>query len=105
MSEDETAAFVREIDTALLGWMTVHGITPLSMSAIMLARLRFINMVGHGVEGLNEYYDLLEYHIEDVYRQAETLMDLEDIHNEWLANDNKKSADILQFRKKDDTTE
>ena len=99
---DELIRLTRELDTAMLEGMTKYNLSPLSISAVMLARLSFLNSVAGGVDGLGEYYELLEFHSEKVYKQWETQLDLDDIHNEWISNDNKKSADILQFPRKDD---
>ena len=98
---DELIRLTRELDTAMIEGMTKHNLSPLGISAVILARLTFLNSVTRGVEGLGEYYELLEHHIENVYKQWETQLDLDDIHDEWLANDNQKSADIIQFPKKD----
>jgi hypothetical protein len=98
---DELIRLTRELDTAMIEGMTKYNLSPLSISAVILARLTFLNSVARGVDGLLEYYELLDLHSENVYKQWETQLDLDDIHDEWLANDNQKSADIIQFPKKD----
>jgi len=98
---EELIRLTRELDTAMIEGMTKYNLSPLSISAVILARLTFLNSVAHGVDGLLEYYELLDLHSENVYKQWETQLDLDDIHDEWLANDNQKSADIIQFPKKD----
>ena len=98
---DELIRLTRELDNAMLEGMTKYNLSPLSISAVILARLTFINAAARGVEGLGEYYELLELHIENVYKQWETQLELDDIHDEWLANDNQKTADIIQFPRKD----
>jgi hypothetical protein len=98
---DELIRLTRELDTAMIEGMTKYNLSPLSISAVILARLTFLNSVTRGVDGLLEYYELLDHHSENVYKQWETQLDLDDIHEEWLANDNNKSADIIQFPRKD----
>ena len=102
-SDDQTEELIRltrELDTAMLEGMTKYNLSPLSISAVILARLTFLNSVARGVEGLGEYHELLEHHSENVYRQWETQLDLDDIHEQWLANDNH-TAEIIQFPRKD----
>jgi hypothetical protein len=98
---EELIRLTRELDTAMIEGMTKYNLSPLSISAVILARLTFLNSVTRGMDGLHDYYELLERHSEHVYRQWETQLDLDDIHEEWLANDNQKSADIIQFPRKD----
>ena len=98
---DELIRLTKELDLAMIEGMTKYNLSPLSISAVVLARLTFLNSVARGIDGMLEYYELLERHSEHVYRQWETQLDLDDIHEEWLANDNKKSADIIQFPRKD----
>ena len=98
---DELLRLTKELDTTMIEGMVKYNLSPLSISAVILARLTMLNTMHRGVEGLGEYYELLEHHSENVYRQWETQLDLDDIHNEWLANDNKKTADIIQFPRKD----
>ena len=104
-SDDQTEELIRltrELDTAMIEGMTKYNLSPLSISAVILARLTFLNSVARGVEGLGEYHELLEHHSENVYKQWETQMekDLQIFYNKWLANDNH-SAEIIQFPRKD----
>ena len=98
---DELVKLTRELDTAMMEGMTKYNLSPLSISAVILARLSFLNTVGRGTDGLHDYYDLLEHHSENVYKQWEVMMDAEfDPPEQWM-NDNQKSADIIQFPRKD----
>ena len=99
---DELIRLTRELDTAMIEGMTKYNLSPLSISAVILARLTFLNTVTRGADGLGDYYDLLERHCEHVYKQWEFQIDLDiDELEKDITNDNKKSADIIQFPKKE----
>ena len=95
---DELIRLTKELDVAMIEGMTKYNLSPLSISAVILARLTFLNTVTRGAEGLGDYYDLLERHSEHVYKQWELQIDLDigELEKDFT-NDNKKSADIIQF--------
>jgi len=98
-SDDQTEELIRitrELDMAMIEGMTKHNLSPLGISAVILARLTFLNTMLRGVEGLGEYYELLDHHSEHVYKQWETHIDIDELEEEFT-NDNNQSAEIIQF--------
>ena len=96
-SDDQTEELIRltrEWDLAMMEGMTRYNLSPLSISAVILARLTFLNSVARGVDGLSEYYELLDHHAENVYKQIEMQLDIDELEKEFISS---TSAEIIQF--------
>jgi hypothetical protein len=102
MMDDELEQLVRKVDEQLHQMMVEQEMDALKLTGVLLARLTVLNYMTEGVEGLQNYKDILEHVWDSTDNTIYDIMDVSDMEEEMLAKDH--TAQIIPFRKKDDTS-
>jgi hypothetical protein len=100
MLDDELEQLVRKVDEQLHQMMVEHEMDALKLTGVLLARLTVLNYMAGGVEGLQDYKDILEHVWDSTDNTIYDIMDLSDMEDEMLRGDH--TAQIIPFRKKDE---
>ena len=95
----ELDKIVRDIDEHFIHLMAQYKLTPLDIASLQLARQSRMMLLTEGVEGLDNYAQLVDWHSERVYSLAEDFYE-EQAQLDSLPEDH--SAVIIPFRKKDE---
>lgn len=96
IQDEKLAQITREFDEIFIKYVA-EDFSPLIVSAIVLARLLWLNEALKGQEGIEDYYHFLGHHEESAWEHLEQYINPQLINE---MDEEKKSAVILPFRKR-----